>query len=139
MRWVSVVLALLTIIINDSVLVLHPRHKLHYFKTAGWEDEWINTARNIVREEFDRTYAFMDFDGEVVSKNEVRECLKFFIVYLLLLNVTVTSPRHRPIYSTICQHYQLQFHQNSATNLIGTSVPIPNKSQMSASGGMKGG
>jgi hypothetical protein len=34
-------------------LVLHPRHKLHYFKSAGWEDEWIETARSIVREEFD--------------------------------------------------------------------------------------
>lgn len=50
-------------------LVLHPRHKLHYFKSAGWEDEWIETARSIVREEFDRTYAFMDLDERVVSKN----------------------------------------------------------------------
>ena len=38
---------------TDDLLVLHPRHKLHYFKTAGWEDDWIETARGIVREEFD--------------------------------------------------------------------------------------
>ncbi|KAF9559745.1 hypothetical protein CPC08DRAFT_621297, partial [Agrocybe pediades] len=25
-------------------MVLHPRHKLQYFKTAGWEAEWIETA-----------------------------------------------------------------------------------------------
>ncbi|KAF8548523.1 hypothetical protein OG21DRAFT_1380637, partial [Imleria badia] len=25
-------------------MVLHPRHKLAYFKAANWPDEWINTA-----------------------------------------------------------------------------------------------
>ena len=54
----------------EHFLVLHPRHKLHYFKTAGWEDTWIETARTIVREEFDRTYAFMDVESEV---KEVRQ------------------------------------------------------------------
>ena len=44
------------------LLVLHPRHKLQYFKTAGWEEEWIEAAEEIVRDEFDRTYAFMDVD-----------------------------------------------------------------------------
>jgi hypothetical protein len=44
--------------------VLHPRHKLHYFKTAGWKEDWINTSRDIVRAEFDQTYAFMDVDVE---------------------------------------------------------------------------
>ena len=53
--------------------VLHPRHKLHYFKKAGWEDTWIKTAQTIVREEFDRTYAFMDVDCEADPTNEVRE------------------------------------------------------------------
>jgi len=55
----------------DKLLVLHPRHKLHYFKSAGWQPEWIETARSIVRDEFDRTYAFMDIEGEAISKNKV--------------------------------------------------------------------
>ncbi|KAA1478819.1 hypothetical protein DENSPDRAFT_757967, partial [Dentipellis sp. KUC8613] len=25
-------------------MVLHPRHKLDYFKNANWESDWINTA-----------------------------------------------------------------------------------------------
>ncbi|KAG2747579.1 hypothetical protein P692DRAFT_201668127, partial [Suillus brevipes Sb2] len=25
-------------------MVLHPRHKLSYFKSAGWEEEWVETA-----------------------------------------------------------------------------------------------
>ncbi|KAJ3513591.1 hypothetical protein NLJ89_g2860 [Agrocybe chaxingu] len=41
-------------------MVLHPCHKLVYFKNAGWEEEWINTTRDIVRAEYDHTYAFMD-------------------------------------------------------------------------------
>ena len=49
---------------THQVLVLHPRHKSKYFRTAGWEEEWIETAHSIVHEEFDQTYAFMDVAGE---------------------------------------------------------------------------
>ena len=49
---------------SHPVLVLHPCHKLKYFRTAGWEEEWIETTHSIVREEFNRTYAFMDVAGE---------------------------------------------------------------------------
>jgi len=45
--------------------VLHPHRKLHYFKKAGWDDTWIETAKDIVRAEFDQTYAFMDVDHPV--------------------------------------------------------------------------
>ena len=62
----------------DAFSVLHPRHKLHYFKTAGWEDDWIQTARDIVHEEFDRTYTFMEYDNEVVAMDKVRESPKFY-------------------------------------------------------------
>ncbi|KIK00853.1 hypothetical protein K443DRAFT_70947, partial [Laccaria amethystina LaAM-08-1] len=33
-------------------LVLHPQLKLKYFPQHGWEKEWVNTAAEIVREEF---------------------------------------------------------------------------------------
>jgi hypothetical protein len=36
--------------------VLHPRHKLSYFKNAGWEHEWVVAAEQIVRAEFKRSY-----------------------------------------------------------------------------------
>jgi hypothetical protein len=52
----------------NKLLVLHPRHKLHYFKTAGWQPEWIEAAHVILQEEFDRTYAFMDWDNEILPK-----------------------------------------------------------------------
>lgn len=60
---------------TNIFLVLHPRHKLHYFKSAGWNETWIKAARTIVREEFDRTYAFMDVDVETVSADAVSNLL----------------------------------------------------------------
>jgi hypothetical protein len=29
-------------------LVLHPRHKLQYFRNAGWPEEWVDTAKEII-------------------------------------------------------------------------------------------
>jgi hypothetical protein len=47
---------------TSHLAVLHPRHKLSYFKRTNWEDAWIRTAEKIVRTEFDCSYAT---DGEV--------------------------------------------------------------------------
>ena len=57
------------------LLVLHPRHKLEYFKKNGWCDSWIKAAHDIVREEFDRSYASMELvlegdDAEVSSEDD---------------------------------------------------------------------
>jgi hypothetical protein len=40
-----------------KTLVLHPRHKLAYFKTQQWEADWIATAEELVRTQFNRCYA----------------------------------------------------------------------------------
>jgi hypothetical protein len=45
------------------VSVLHPRHKLKYFKKHNWEEVWVNAASDIVHKEFDRSYAHMGFEG----------------------------------------------------------------------------
>jgi len=39
------------------MLVLHPHHKLKYFKKAGWEPDWITAVEEIVCAEFERSYA----------------------------------------------------------------------------------
>jgi hypothetical protein len=36
---------------------LHPAYKLEYFKSAGWDTEWIQVAEDLVRTEFDHNYA----------------------------------------------------------------------------------
>jgi hypothetical protein len=50
---------------TNHIIVLHPCHKLSYFKNAGWTEEWINTAEHLVREEFDRSYSILDIDDDV--------------------------------------------------------------------------
>lgn len=45
------------LMICNIIVVLHPRHKLKYFERAGWEPEWIAAAKDIVRAEFNRSYA----------------------------------------------------------------------------------
>lgn len=63
------------------LLVLHPRHKLEYFKSAGWEDAWIKSAREIVRDKYDRSYAFMDIDvPELVAVTDEVCDIYFFIM-----------------------------------------------------------
>ena len=42
---------------NLLIIVLHPKHKMKYFKKQGWDKKWIETAEVIVREEFKRNYA----------------------------------------------------------------------------------
>lgn len=38
------------------LLVLHPSHKLAYFKRAKWPADWIKTAEDITRNEYCRSY-----------------------------------------------------------------------------------
>ncbi|TFK79869.1 hypothetical protein K466DRAFT_579083 [Polyporus arcularius HHB13444] len=44
---------------DDSIMyrcamIMHPRYKLAYFRTEGWLQDWIDTALDIVRREWDR-------------------------------------------------------------------------------------
>jgi hypothetical protein len=64
------------LMLYDVIIVLHPQHKLKYFKCAGWEPQWIVAARDIIRTEFNRSYAPQpesveeDQDGDIeMSRN----------------------------------------------------------------------
>lgn len=37
-------------------LVLHPRHKLVYFRNLNWPSDWIKLAETLVHDEFERNY-----------------------------------------------------------------------------------
>ncbi|KIK04055.1 hypothetical protein K443DRAFT_93909 [Laccaria amethystina LaAM-08-1] len=41
--------------VYQITMILHPRHKLKYFESTGWQEDWIVTAQSIVCNEFDRT------------------------------------------------------------------------------------
>ncbi|KAF5359917.1 hypothetical protein D9758_013966 [Tetrapyrgos nigripes] len=53
-------------VICSLCIVLHPRHKLSYFEENGWEKEWIDAARDICREEYNRKYKGW-YESEVVE------------------------------------------------------------------------
>lgn len=56
-----------------TLVVLHPRHKLEYFRNAGWEKDWVDKAEKIVRDEFDQSYGSLDASWAVQgSKSKVR-------------------------------------------------------------------
>ncbi|KAH9981720.1 hypothetical protein BJV74DRAFT_797816 [Russula compacta] len=38
-------------------MVLYPCHKLTYFKNASWDQMWIDTAKNLVHDQFESRYA----------------------------------------------------------------------------------
>ena len=48
--------------------VLHPHHKLAYFRSARWDFEWIETAHKIVELEYEQNYKNLDVieDSNVV-------------------------------------------------------------------------
>ncbi|KAF8812982.1 hypothetical protein BYT27DRAFT_7056681, partial [Phlegmacium glaucopus] len=37
-------------------MILHPQYKLEYFRTAKWEEEWIDNAKGLLRMQFDQSY-----------------------------------------------------------------------------------
>src|ERR1700722_19486145 len=50
---------------------LHPRHKLQYFRDAGWENDWIMTAERIIRDRFETDYCRVQPASEI--QRELRD------------------------------------------------------------------
>ena len=53
--------------------VLHPCHTLQYFKEAHWPFEWIDTAKKIIRDEFECLYMFQDARRTAEEEEEEME------------------------------------------------------------------
>ena len=60
---------------HSYLIVLHPHHKLKYFKSAGWRPQWIATARKLVQDRYNESYATYsiaeDSDGQADVDTEV--------------------------------------------------------------------
>ncbi len=56
------------VIVSHHPVVLHPHHKLQYFKDIGWQDDWIETARDIMRAEFERKYLSLEVQDVPTSQ-----------------------------------------------------------------------
>ncbi|KAG1889594.1 uncharacterized protein F5891DRAFT_965506, partial [Suillus fuscotomentosus] len=51
--------------------VLHPQHKLAYFKAVQWEDGWIKITEQVVRKEFEDSYSSINDDSDTGYENDV--------------------------------------------------------------------
>jgi hypothetical protein len=74
-------------------LVLHPRHKLEYFKQNNWDDASIEAAREIVQDEFDRSYWLLDIEGDNSTTRADRKStvrLFFQVAKTFILNALMT-------------------------------------------------
>ena len=52
-------------------VVLDPKRKLEYFRSAGWEEKWITTAWEIVEAEFEQGYSHMADDIDEKNNSDV--------------------------------------------------------------------
>jgi len=92
-------LSLIYIFLTAIHLVLHPRHKLEYFKRNGWDEASIETARNIVQDEFDRSYSLLDIEeNQSTASTTQTDC-----------NITVCCSFANTYYTltTICTDFHL--------------------------------
>ena len=80
------------LIILTVYQVLHPCHKLEYFKRAGWDDEWITTAHEIVQTEYDHSYAFMEVDESDNLQPEL-VCASQAVAFVLVTDQGISSQK----------------------------------------------
>ena len=70
--------------------VLHPQHKLDYFKKADWETSWIETAEQLMRERFDSDYdkTMEQVDIDYSSDGEVSMQLVCKLIIFVFVHCT---------------------------------------------------
>ena len=56
-------------------IVLHPRHKLEYFKRNDWDETSIQAAHDIVQDKFDRSYWLLDIEEDNVATQTNRDAV----------------------------------------------------------------
>lgn len=56
---------------HDST-VLHPRYKTTYFENENWEKEWIETAKDILTEQWETHYRDAEAVPAADEANDVR-------------------------------------------------------------------
>ena len=71
----------------SGCLVLHPQHKLEYFKKLEWQEEWIANARELTRTTFARDYAHVATESVATAPaaaSKVRTHLRVIVAHSVL-------------------------------------------------------
>jgi hypothetical protein len=77
------------------VAVLHPGLKLEYFRQHEWDDEWIEIAENLVREEYAVNYQKKDD----VSGNGNTEEQSDQVRYNLVTSMALINEQYRNVWT----------------------------------------
>jgi len=86
-------LSLIYIFLTAIYLVLHPHHKLEYFKRNSWDEASIKTAHNIIQDEFDRSYSLLDIKknqstaSTTQTNRNITVCCSFANTYYTLTTI----------------------------------------------------
>ncbi|KAI6094172.1 hypothetical protein EDD16DRAFT_1722089 [Pisolithus croceorrhizus] len=59
-------------------MVLHPRHKLAYFKNAEWDLNWIETTEVLVHEELTHLYSSIQLKPTTIKPHKVSKSTDMF-------------------------------------------------------------
>jgi hypothetical protein len=82
--------------------VLHPRHKLSYFKSLHWLPDWIQTTEDLIRAEYNRSYATKDDLGDIadveVNSNAPKVSQPSI---LLILHANILKGKYQNIFDTM--------------------------------------
>jgi len=121
----------------QCLTVLHPRHKLQYFKNAGWEEEWIDAAAKIVHNKYERSYSHLGHPNDETSavENDVGSKVRLIHLFLLLAIIYTCIHRNRACLQTFLTASPLsqsQNVQNYETSSDSTWVLIRNSLTMSS-------
>ena len=90
------------------IIVLHPRHKLSYFKTARWEDEWMATAEWLVRDEFASSYMNIEANNSIniveATPDKEKDIKVRMLTILLWLADSIIYKGYKSIQQPSCPH-----------------------------------
>jgi len=95
LQWVSVIIISI-VVANFFGPVLHPQYKLKYFKGAKWEQEWIDTTKELVRTQFNRSYCKAGGAGvdKATKEMEPSVCLILYRITIGILTSMDSRPHH---------------------------------------------
>ena len=121
---------------------MHPRHKLEYFQAAGWSQEWIDIAHQIVRDTFDISYANHDVPHGTADEDldadhsEAELPVSNIVAFLLIVSSRFCVARTLRIYLTDSPLSLSQKQTTLTTNWMHT-LPLMSKTfLMPLNGGM---
>jgi hypothetical protein len=106
---------------STNFLVLHPRHKLHYFKNEGWQDNWIERAEEIIRTQFDLSYGSLDtsWASRQTQAGKAKVCTRRFHCKLQSYRCFPRRTNHPLQFQRTCSTISPRFkHQNRRSCVV---------------------